>query len=248
MCPGAQGSFPDLEWGWGQGGRSPLTQRSWAWPAGSRGPSVSQMCHRCLPKPCSTLWGQAAISQFTWFANPTSGPANLASSQCFPPPWMPPVPQTSASRSLGITCRPRLHIPGSVNLTQFAPEASLKYARSSDCHYHHGGLIQGHLSPATHSHFSTDQTTSTTANLLPMFELLCPGLPKWSLQNPNLTSLPHPAHLHPPDSPMWIAVALRVKTHCLLWPTPASPCCAPGDLHQALPPFPFFKHFCFLFN
>lgn len=158
-------------------------------------------------------------------------------------------PQTSASRSLGITCRPRLHIPGSINLTQFAPEASLKYARFSDSHYHHGGLIQGHLSPATHGHFSTDQTTSTAANLLPMSELLCPGLPKWSLQNPNLTSLPHPAHLHPPDSPLWIAVALRVKTHCLLWPTPASPCCAPADLHQALPPFPSLNTFiCFLFN
>ena len=125
MCSGAQGSVSDLERGGGGGGAevvSTYTEElqgeqeagSWVFFTG-----VSQMS-----APSPALHSEVRLEYHTvhraqYFSSQTSGPANLAFSQCFPSPWMPPVPQTSASRSLGITCRPYPRHTSQAPLVQF---------------------------------------------------------------------------------------------------------------------------------
>ena len=124
MRSGAQGSVLDLERGGGGAGQrlSPLTQRNCKESRKQGAECFSQVCHRCLPQAqLYTLRSGWNITQFTGHSISQAKLLALPTlpSLCFPSPWMPPVPQTSASRSLGITCRPHPRHTSQAPLVQF---------------------------------------------------------------------------------------------------------------------------------
>ena len=127
VCSPAHSSASELR----EGGVLPLHRGTEQRLRGAVRPDVSQTS---APSPdlCSEVRLEYhSVHRTRYFPHWTLDPPNLPFSQCFPSPRMPPAPQTSSSRPVGITYRPRLHMPAVINLLLLDCSASLKHARFS---------------------------------------------------------------------------------------------------------------------